>query len=69
VSKVKNEKKKDKQQFIKTRVRPNNSIEVEMRSPSKTLLGKIFIIIIVATMSLLGLVGLIFLMIQVGNSI
>lgn len=60
-------KQTNKNQFIKTKVKADNSIEVELKNPSKTVLGKIFIIILVAGMTILGLVGLILLMIQVGK--
>jgi hypothetical protein len=69
VSKVKNEIKKDKEPFIKTKVKPNHSIEVEMKSPIKTTAGKVFIIILVLLMTVLGLAGLIYLMITVGGSL
>ena len=67
---MKNKKKKDitkqeKQPFVKTRVKPDNSVEVELKNPSKTFLGKLFVILIVIGMTVVSLLGLILLIIQV----
>lgn len=63
-------KKLQKTPFIKTKVRPNNSVEVEIqKNPAQTLLGKILIYVLVIGMTLLGAVALIYLMIQVGKTI
>ena len=64
---MKKENKKVKNPIIKTKVKPDNSVEVELRDPSKTVLGKIFIIILVAGMTILSLVSLIYLLIQVSK--
>lgn len=63
----KNELKKEKSPFIKTKVKVDNSIEVEMKNPSNTVLGKIFIIVLIVGMTVLSLVGLIMLLIQVSK--
>ncbi|HNZ50573.1 MAG TPA: hypothetical protein PK087_04580 [Bacilli bacterium] len=66
----KTEKAPKKTPFIKTKVRPNNSVEVEIqKNPAQTLLGKILIYVLVIGMTLLGAVALIYLMIQVGKTI
>lgn len=57
--------KKDKKPFVKTRVKRDNSIEVEIqKSPAKTLLGKIFLILVVIGTVVAPVVALIYLMIQ-----
>lgn len=57
--------KKDKKPFVKTRVKRDNSIEVEIqKSPAKTLLGKIFLILVVIGTVVVPVVALIYLMIQ-----
>lgn len=67
---MKNKKKKDttkqeKQPFVKTRVKRDNSIEVELKDPSKTFLGKLFIYLIIIGMTLVSLAALVLLIIQV----
>lgn len=57
--------KKDKKPFVKTRVKRDNSIEVEIqKSPAKTLLGKIFLILVIFGTVVVPVVALIYLMIQ-----
>lgn len=57
--------KKDKKPFVKTRVKRDNSIEVEIqKSPAKTLLGKIFLILVILGTVAVPVVALIYLMIQ-----
>lgn len=63
-----NKTPKTKQPFIKTKVKPDNSVEVEMRNPINSKLGKIIIWILIAGMTVLGLFGLIMLMIEVGSN-
>jgi len=63
VKKNKTQNKK-KEPMIKTRVRRDQSIEVELKSPTKSTLGKVLIIIIVAGMTVFTLFSLIYLMIQ-----
>jgi hypothetical protein len=69
VFEVKNNKKQEikkvKDPMIKTRVKADNSIEVEMKSPTKSKLGKVVIIILVLGMTVFMLVGLIALMLEV----
>ncbi len=60
---------KPRQPLIKTKVKPDNSIEVELKTPANSAFGKILIWILVAGMTLMGLVGLIFLMIEVGKKL
>lgn len=63
--KVKNEIKKEKQQAIKTKVKRDNSVEVEfVKNPKDTLLGKIFLYLVIAGMVILPVVILIIVMIQ-----
>ena len=51
---------KEKDPIIVTKTRADNSIEVEIKkSPSKTVSGKITIVIIVLAMAILPLIGLI----------
>ena len=58
-------KDKNKKPYIKTRTRANGGIEVEItKSPTNTLLGKIFAIAIAAITVFGGLFGLIYLLIQ-----
>jgi hypothetical protein len=67
---VKNEKKIDKNPVIKTKQKPNNSIEVEIsKAPQKTLFGKIVIWVLIGGMTVLGLVALIVVMIQVAGNL
>lgn len=69
VRKVKNKNKTEKKPFIKTKVKPNNAIEVEIqKNPANTVLGKILIYVIVFGMALLGLVALVILIIQNANN-
>ncbi|GEM_PF-641923 len=69
VRKVKKENKTKKKPFIKTKVKPNNAIEVEIqKNPANTVLGKILIFVIVFGMALLGLVALIILIVQNANN-
>jgi hypothetical protein len=57
--------KKEKQPFVKTRVKRDNSIEVEIqKSPAKTLVGKIFLILVILGTVVIPVVALIYLMIQ-----
>lgn len=51
--------KTDDKPFIQTRVRRNQMVEVEMKSPAKTILGKVFIWLIVFGMAVIGVIGLI----------
>jgi hypothetical protein len=69
VSKVKNEKKNDSTPMIKTKVRPNNTVEVEMKAPQKSLLGKILIWVLIGGMTVLGLAALIVLIVQVAGNL
>lgn len=62
-----NTEKKKKEPMIKTRVKRDNTIEVELKSPTKSKLGKILIIILVAGMTVFTLFGLVYAMIQVMN--
>lgn len=56
---------KDKKPFVKTRVKRDNTIEVEIqKSPAKTLLGKIFLILVILGTVVAPVVALIYLMIQ-----
>jgi len=58
-------KDKNKKPYIKTRTRANGGIEVEItKSPTNTLIGKIFAIAIAAITVFGGLFGLIYLLIQ-----
>ena len=67
---MKKKHKQEKKAFIKTKVKPNNSIEVEIqKNPAQTLVGKIFLFVIVGGMTLLGLVALIMLIIEVSGNI
>jgi len=65
---MKNKKKssqtKTKEPMIKTKVKPDNSIEVELKNPAQSLLGKIFIYLLVFGMTGASLVGLIYLIIK-----
>lgn len=65
--KKENKTKKERIPLAKTKVKPDNSVEVELRDPSKTVLGKIFIIVLVAGMTVLSLVSLVYLLIQVSK--
>lgn len=56
-----------KEPMIKTKVKPDRSIEVELKTPSKSKLGKFLIIILVAGMTVFTLFGLIYAMIEVMN--
>lgn len=63
--KVKKEIKREKQQAIKTKVKRDNSVEVEfVKNPKDTLLGKIFLYLVIAGMVILPVVILIIVMIQ-----
>lgn len=63
--KVKKEIKKEKQQAIKTKVKRDNSVEVEfVKNPKDTILGKIFLYLVIAGMVILPVVILIIVMIQ-----
>lgn len=63
--KVKKEIKKEKQHAIKTKVKRDNSVEVEfVKNPKDTLLGKIFLYLVIAGMVILPVVILIIVMIQ-----
>lgn len=66
--KVKKDIKKEtptKQKAIKTKVRKDNSVEVEfVKNPKDTLLGKIFLYLVIAGMVILPLVILIIVMIE-----
>ena len=62
---MKNVQKNGKKPYIKTRTRANGGVEVEItKSPSKTLLGKIFAISIAFITVFGGLFGLAYLLIQ-----
>lgn len=63
----KNNIQKEKTPFVKTKVKPDNSIEVELKNPAKTLLGKIFIYIIVFGMTVLSVVALVLLLIEAAS--
>lgn len=57
--------KKAKQPYLKTKSKANGGVEVEIRtSPTNTLLGKIFAIVLAAITVFGGLFGLIYLLIQ-----
>jgi hypothetical protein len=61
VKAMKKEIKKDDKAFIKTRVKHDNSIEVEIqKNPAKTVSGRILIILIVAGTALVPLAALIY---------
>lgn len=62
-----NTAKKKKEPMIKTKVKRDNTIEVELKSPTKSKLGKILIIILVVGMTVFTLFGLVYAMIQVMN--
>ncbi|MDD3106372.1 MAG: hypothetical protein PHP65_01020 [Bacilli bacterium] len=65
---MKKDNKNEKTPFIKTKVKGNNSIEVEIqKNPANTLVGKILIYVIVVGMTLLGAAALIFLMIELAK--
>lgn len=67
---MKNRKKAEKKPLIKTKVKRDNAIEIEIqKTPAKTVVGKIIILILVFGMSLLMLVSLIMLMIQIAGKI
>ncbi len=58
-------KKENKKPYVKTKHRANGGIEVEItKSPTNTVLGKVFAITIAALTVLTGLVGLIFILAQ-----
>lgn len=59
--------KTEKQPLAKTRVRLDNSIEVELKNPSKTVIGKVFVWLLVIGMTVLSLASLIILIIQVSK--
>lgn len=63
----KNVNKKEKAPLLKTKVKLDNSVEVEMKNPSNTLLGKIFIYLLVIGMTVLSLVSLVLLIIEIAN--
>lgn len=63
-----NKTPKTKQPLIKTKVKADNSIEVEMRNPVNSKFGKVIVWILIAGMTVLGLFGLIYLMIEVGSN-
>ena len=64
-----NQEKPVKEKLIKTRVRPDRSVEVELKSPTKSKFGKVMIVILVIGMSVFMLVGLVALMIEVFGNI
>lgn len=64
MKKVQKKEKVEKKPLIKTKVKYDNSIEVEMKNPSNTILGKVFIYLLVIGMTVLSLVGLIVLIIR-----
>lgn len=59
--------KKEKEPIVKTRVKRDNSIEVELKNPANTLIGKIFVYILVIGMAGGSLFGLIYLLIEALN--
>lgn len=61
--------KKKKDPLIKTKVRRDQSIEVEMKSPTNSKLGKVLIVILVAGMTVFTLFGLVWAMIEVFNKL
>lgn len=62
---MKKENKVEKKPFAKTKVRYNNSVEVEFqKSPAKTLLGKIFLALIIIGTVGVPVAALIYLMLQ-----
>jgi hypothetical protein len=63
----KNKTKPRREPLIKTKVKADNSIEVEMKTPLKSKFGKILILMIVAGMTVFTLFGLIYAMVQVLN--
>lgn len=65
--KKENKTKKERIPLAKTKVKPDNSVEVELRDPSKTVLGRVFIIVLVAGMTLLSLVSLVYLLITISK--
>ena len=61
-------KKTEKQPFIKTRTRMDNSIEVELqKSPAKTKIGKLLLYLVVIGTVLLPVALLIYVMITTMN--
>ena len=66
---MKNRKKKtEKKPLIKTKVKRDNTVEVEIqKTPDKTIVGKVIILILVFGMSVLMLVSLIMLIIQIAD--
>jgi len=59
--------KKERTPLLKTKVKLDNSVEVELKDPSKSLLGKIFVYLIVIGMTVLSLVSLILLIVEVSS--
>lgn len=59
--------KKERQPLAKTKVKLDNSIEVELKNPSKTLIGRVFVWLLVIGMTVLSLASLIILIIQVSK--
>lgn len=63
-----NKKVKEKKPFAETRVKPDNSVEVEFKkNPSETTLGKILLLLIVSGMILLPVVLVIILLFKAFN--
>jgi hypothetical protein len=70
VATVKKTTGKEKKPLIKTKVKPDKAIEVEIqKSPSKTVAGKVTIILIVVGMTVLMLVSLILLIIEIAGKL
>ncbi|MDD4000301.1 MAG: hypothetical protein PHX62_05350 [Bacilli bacterium] len=65
MKKKKTTSKPKRESLVKTKVKADNSIEVELKSPSKSKIGKILVILIVAGMTVFTLFGLIYVMIEV----
>lgn len=59
--------KKVKEPLIKTKVKPDNSIEVELKNPANSILGKVFIYILVFGMVGGSLVALLYLILEAIN--
>ncbi len=67
---VKKKTSQEKKPLIKTKVKPNKAVEIEIqKSPSKTVAGKVAIILIVFGMTVLLLVSLILLIIDIAGKL
>ncbi|MGI6710016.1 MAG: hypothetical protein ACOX4W_01020 [Bacilli bacterium] len=60
--------KKEKKPLLETRVKPDNSVEVELKkNPAETIFGKILLLLIIAGMILVPLILVIKLLIDAMN--